>query len=100
LWKCNWKLQTETCVDWKNKKEKHDHPRVLKQTLLFSIITTRKDHRWIGRFLKIGSTNTLSFVLLGFPERERITTKSMLLLDSASSHPRESRLTSNDGLVM
>jgi hypothetical protein len=41
------------------KAKNHDHSRVPKQTAFVSIITTRKKHRWIGRFSKLGSTSIL-----------------------------------------
>jgi hypothetical protein len=67
----------------------HDLLRVLKQTVSLSIIKTRKEHGLVGRYLKIDSTSIL-FKKLGFPERERITTKQCY------SHPRESILIAND----
>jgi hypothetical protein len=54
-----------------------DPSRLPKQTAFLSIIATRKEHGWKGRFLKIGSTSIL-FSSLGFPEGERITTESSI----------------------
>lgn len=41
------------------KAKDHDCARVPKQTAFMSIITTRKEHRWVGRFFKTGSTSNV-----------------------------------------
>jgi hypothetical protein len=65
----NWNL-------WRLEKPKnHECSRVLKQTAFLPIVTTRYEHRWIGRFFKTGSTSTL-FQSLGFFIRKIITTES------------------------
>jgi hypothetical protein len=40
----------------KAKKRKKNHSRVPKQTAFLSIITTTKEHGWIGRYFKIRAT--------------------------------------------
>jgi hypothetical protein len=40
-------------------KKTHNHSRVLKQAAFLSINTIKKEHGWIGRFLKIVSTSIL-----------------------------------------
>jgi hypothetical protein len=51
-------VATEACSNWKNQKNL-DCSRVPKQPAFLSIITTRKEHGCVGRFLKIGSTSIL-----------------------------------------
>jgi hypothetical protein len=51
----NYKLKLVVIEKAKN----HNCSRLLKQSLFPSFITTRKEHEWLRRFFKIGSTSML-----------------------------------------
>jgi hypothetical protein len=75
------------------KSRNQGQSKIPKQTAFLSIITIRKKHELIGRFLKIGSTRILlkKFTVSSYREEEA------LLLNNAPSHPRDSILTADNG---
>jgi hypothetical protein len=65
------------------------------RTAFLSIVTTRKEHGFIWTFFKIGFTSIFFQKFGPFLKEEGLPQKAVLLLDSATSHPRWSMLTSD-----
>jgi hypothetical protein len=67
------------------------------KTTFLSIITTRKEHTRVEKFLKTGST--IRFFQFNFFWKKRLPQKAVLLSDNAPSHPNESTMIPDNGLV-
>jgi hypothetical protein len=97
LWKCIRKPQIKNWGDWKAPTPKA-YTTVLKQTTVLSTLTARKKHGWI--VLKTGSTTTLFINYWLSWKRQELPQKAVLMLANAASYPRDSILTSDNGLII
>jgi hypothetical protein len=75
--------------------ENCDKLKVLKQTVFLSIIITRKAHEWIERLFKIGTTSSMFPEVWAVLKERGLPQKTVLLLASSFSYPREHELTSD-----